>query len=315
MARRCVEATGFDTRGMAMAGIVTRGLHSTSDFPMLLANTAGKRLQSEFAAVPSALKRTARQSSARDFKAKTLVKLSGAPELLKVNEHGEFKRGSVSEASESYKIDTFGRIFGITRQALINDDLSAFASLAAKMGAAAGVFEAKTLSELLEANPTMADSKTVFHADHSNLTDGPLSIESLAAARLLFRKQVGLSGDLVDLSPRYLIVPADLETSAEKLLTQIAATKTDDVPAAARGLELVVEPRLTDTTAWYLAAAPGQAEGLEYSYLEGQVGPYFETRYGFDVDGVEIKVRLDFGAAFVEHRSWVKSSGDAVVEG
>jgi len=312
LARRCVEATGADTRGMSMAGIVTRGLHSTSDFPALLANTAGKRLQAEFAAVPSALKRTARQSSAKDFKLKTLVKLSSAPDLLKVNEGGEFKRGSVSEASESYKIETFGRIFGITRQALVNDDLDAFMSLSAKMGAAAGVFEAKTLSELVEANPVMADGNPVFHASHANLTDGPLSIESLSAARLLFRQQVGLASDLVDLSPRYLIVPAALETTAEKLLADITAAKTDDVPAAARGLELVVEPRLTDATAWYLAAAPGQAEGLQYSYLEGQEGPFFETRYGFDVDGVELKVRLDFGAAFVDHRAWVKSSGDAV---
>lgn len=309
LARRCVEAQGVDTRGMSAAQLVTRGLHSTSDFPEILANAANKRLQAEFAMVPSALKRTARQSSARDFKMKTVVKLSSAPDLLKVNEHGEFKRGTMVEAKESYRIETFGRIFGITRQALVNDDLSAFAGAAAKMGAAAGVFEAKTLASLLESNPVMADGQPVFHASHKNLSTGALSLESLSAARLLFRKQVGLSGDLVDLSPRYLVVPADLETVAEKLLADIAAAKVEDVPAAARGLELVVEPRLTNATAWYLAAAPGQIEGIEFSYLEGFEGPYFETRNGFDVDGVEIKVRLDFGAAFTEHRSWTKSSG------
>lgn len=309
LARRCVEAQGVDTRGMSAAQLVTRGLHSTSDFPEILANAANKRLQSEFSMVPSALKRTARQSSARDFKMKTVVKLSSAPDLLKVNEHGEFKRGSMVEAKESYKIETFGRIFGITRQALVNDDLSAFAGSAAKMGQAAGVFEAKTLASLLESNPVMADGQPVFHASHKNLSTGALSLESLSAARLLFRKQVGLSGDLVDLSPRYLVVPADLETAAEKLLADIAAAKVEDVPAAARGLELVVEPRLTNATQWYLAAAPGQIEGIEYSYLEGFPGPYFEMRNGFDVDGVEIKVRLDFGAAFTEHRSWTRSSG------
>lgn len=309
LARRCVDAAGVDTMGMSPASLVTRALHSSSDFPALLANVANKRLQAEFATVPSALKRTARQSSARDFKAKTTVKLSAAPDLLKVNEHGEFKRGSMVEASESYKIETFGRIFGITRQALVNDDIDAFMRTSAKLGAAAGVFEAKTLASLLEANPVMSDGKAVFHADHKNLSSGALSLTSLAAARLLFRKQVGLSGDLVDLAPRYLVVPSELETEAEKLLTQIAATKTDDVPAAARGLELVVEPRLTSATAWYLAAAPGQVEGMEFAYLEGFEGPYFETRAGFDVDGMEIKVRLDFGAAFTEHRSWVKSPG------
>ncbi len=310
MARRCIEAQGVDTRGMSAAQLVTRGLHSTSDFPEILANSANKRLQAEFAMVPSALKRTARQSSARDFKTKSVVKLSSAPDLLKVNEAGEFKRGSMVEAKESYRIETFGRIFGITRQALINDDLEAFAGAAAKMGAAAGVFEAKTLASLLESNPVMADGKAVFHADHKNIASAAaLSLPALGAARQLFRKQVGLSGDLVDLSPRYLIVPVELETTAEQLLTDIAAAKVEDAPAAARNLELVVEPRLTNATQWYLSAAPGQCEGLEYSYLEGFEGPYFETRQGFDVDGVEIKVRLDFGAAFLEHRSWVRNAG------
>ncbi|QLF70181.1 HK97 family phage prohead protease [Peteryoungia desertarenae] len=309
LARRCIEMTGTDTRGMSAAQLVTRGLHSTADFPEILANAANKRLQAEFAMVPSALKRTARQSSARDFKAKTTVKLSAAPDLLRVNEHGEFRRGTMVEAKESYRVETFGRIFGVSRQALVNDDLGAFAGAAAKMGAAAGVFEAKTLAALLESNPVMADGKAVFHADHKNLGTGALTMGNLAAGRLLFRKQVGLSGDLVDLAPRFLVVPSELETEAEQLLADIAAAKTEDVPAAARNLELVVEPRLTNPTAWYLAAAPGQVEGLEYSYLEGFEGPYFETRRGFDVDGVEIKVRLDFGAAFLEHRSWVKSPG------
>jgi hypothetical protein len=310
LARRCVEAQGVDTRGMSASALITRGLHSTSDFSVILGNVANKRLQAAFAAVPSALKRTARESSARDFKMKTIAKLSAAPDLLKVNEHGEYKRGSMVEAQESYKIETFGRIFGITRQALINDDLGAFASAAGKMGAAASVFEAKTLAALLEQNPVMADGQPVFHATHNNIaTAAALDHGPLGIARALFRKQVGLSGDLVDLSPRYLIVPAALETAAEKLLSEITATNTSDSNAFARTLELVVEPRLTNATQWYLSAAPGQCEGLEYSYLEGQAGPYFEVRNGFDVDGMEIKVRLDFGAAFTEHRSWVRNAG------
>ena len=38
--------------------------------------------------------------------------------LLKVPESGEFKRASMTEAAESYKLETFGRVVGITRQAL-----------------------------------------------------------------------------------------------------------------------------------------------------------------------------------------------------
>jgi hypothetical protein len=35
----------------------------------------------------------------------------------------------MAEAKESYAIDSYGRIFGITRKALINDDLGAFTDI------------------------------------------------------------------------------------------------------------------------------------------------------------------------------------------
>ena len=48
---------------------------------------------------------------------------------------------------------------------------------------------------------------------------------------------------------------------------------------------------------------------LEYAYLEGETGPYIETKNGFEVDGMQIKVRHDFGAGWVSHRGVVKNPG------
>ena len=62
-------------------------------------------------------------------------------------------------------------------------------------------------------------------------------------------------------------------------------------------------------TAWYLAASPNQIDTIEYAYLEGQQGAYIETRNGFDVDGVEIKCRLDFGAKAIDWRGLYKNPG------
>ena len=72
-----------------------------------------------------------------------------------------------------------------------------------------------------------------------------------------------------------------------------------------------VDPRLDakSSTGWYIAADPGQLDGLEYAHLEGEEGPQISIREGFTVDGVEWKVRLDFGAGFVEHRSWYRNPG------
>ncbi|MFP3325537.1 hypothetical protein R0K05_21000, partial [Planococcus sp. SIMBA_160] len=89
---------------------------------------------------------------------------------------------------------------------------------------------------------------------------------------------------------RYILCPPDLETTVEKILSTIQATTTDNVNVFAQALQIVVEPRLTDTAAWYVVADPGEIDGLEYAYLEGAQGPQTETRQGFDVDGVEVKV-------------------------
>ena len=51
---------------------------------------------------------------------------------------------------------------------------------------------------------------------------------------------------------------------------------------------------------------------IEYAFLEGQEGVFIETRMGFDVDGVEIKARLDFGAKAIDWRGLYKNPGVAL---
>lgn len=310
IAQDSLQRAGGQTTGLSKGEIVTRALHTTSDFSLILGDAVGRTLRQAYQAAPSGLKMVARQTTAPDFRSKHRVQLGEAPTLEPVPESGEFTRGTMAEAEETYRLGTFGRIIGISRQAIVNDDLGAFANLSGRIGAAAAAFEAKELVDLLEANPQMSDGKALFHADHGNLAGSAatLSETSLSEARLAMRKQTGLSKDLIDVTPRYLVVPADLETVAEKLLSQIQATRTDDVNPFA-SLSLVVEPRLTSATRWYLAADPTTIDGLEYAYLEGAQGPQIETRQGFEVEGVEVKVRLDFGAGFVDFRPFFKNDG------
>jgi hypothetical protein len=117
-----------------------------------------------------------------------------------------------------------------------------------------------------------------------------------------------LGGGLIDVTPWALLIPSDIETACEKVLATIAPTTTDDVNPWT-SLRLVVEPRFTDAYRWYLVANPASADGLEYAYLAGATGPQVESQAGFRIDGVEIKVRLDFGAGFVDHRSWYTNAG------
>ncbi|WP_430250428.1 prohead protease/major capsid protein fusion protein [Neorhizobium sp. DAR64860/K0K1] len=310
LARRSLEGNGVTTHGMAAGQVIERALHTTSDFGKVISSVGQTTLQASYGAVPSALKAAARRTTARDFKAKTAVRLGGFSNLEKVNEHGEFRRGTFSESAESLKLETFGKIFGMTRQMLVNDDLGAFSGIAQRLGKKASDLEAKILVDLLKSNPKMGDGLALFHATHKNLgTPASLSVDALSIARTSFRKQTDDTGELISVGPRYLVVGADLETQAEKILTSIQANQTQDVNVFGGKLELVVEPRLTNATEWFLAAPAEQVPGLEYAYLEGEEGPQFFEQFGFNVDGVEIKVRLDFGASFMDWRGWYCNIG------
>lgn len=317
------ETQGCRLRGlstMELAGAVlglTRaaGMQSTSDFALILANTANRRLQMAYDARPSAWRQFCRQSNVTDFKARFVNRLSEAPRLEKVGENGEFKYGKVTEQGESYALATYGKVIAFTRQSIINDDMAAFDRLPAMYGAAAADNEADVVWGIITANAAMSDGTALFHANHGNLgTGAALSVTSLSEARKNMRKQKNLqSKQIINVQASYLLVPAALETTAEQIIAQnmIPSQTSSVVPEWYRSLTPIVEPRLDDSsaTAWYLAADPSQIDTIEYAYLDGQEGVYTETRVGFEVDGIEIKARHDFAAKAIDWRGLHKNAG------
>jgi len=315
MAKELLTLRGESTMGLSPASIVTRALHTTSDFPIILGDTVGRVLRDAYQAAPAGVRRLGRQTTARDFRSVNKIMLGEAPLLEKLNEHGEIKAGTMAEAREAYKVETWARKIGITRQVLVNDDLGAFSDLARRMGQGAAETEARILVDLLEANsgngPKLSDNKTLFHADHGNKAGSGAAISdtTLSAARLALRTQKGIEDRTIRVTPKNLLVPPALETDAEKWLATVAPAKATDVNPFSGSLSLVVEPRLTSATRWYVTADPGEIDGLEYAYLSGNEGPQVESRSGWDVDGVEIRVILDFGTGFVDHRGWFMNPG------
>jgi phage head maturation protease len=315
MAKELLMLRGESTMALSPASLVTRALHTTSDFPIILGDTVGRVLRDAYQAAPSGIRRLGRQTSARDFRSVNKIMLGEAPLLEKLNEHGEIKAGTMAEAREAYKIETWARKIGITRQVLVNDDLGAFSDLARRMGQGAAETEARILVTLLEANsgngPTLSDTKALFHVDHGNRagTGAVISDGTLSAARLALRTQKGIEDRTIRVTPKNLLVPPALETVAEKWLATIAPATAADVNPFSGSLSLVVEPRLSSATRWYITADPGEIDGLEFAYLSGNEGPQVESRSGWDVDGVEIRVILDFGAGFIDHRGWFMNAG------
>jgi hypothetical protein len=322
LARDLLEMGGVSTRGLSRDELLARGFHSTSDFPNLLENVANKVLLQGYQAAPPGTKVIARQVLARDFRAMPRVQFGEAPTLLKVLEGGEFKRGKMADSKESYSVETYGRVIGVSRQALVNDDLGGFTTMARKFGQSAAEFESSQITGLLTANGTMNDGGALFNATavtttggHANLATGTgsaLSATSLATGVKAMRLQKGLDAVTpINVTPKFLIVPAALEYTALQLVSMITPASASDVNPHSGRYEVIVDARLdgASTTAWYLAADPAVIDGLEYAYLEDAPGVQLFTEEGWDRDGIEWKARLDFGCGAVEFKGLYKGAG------
>jgi len=315
-ARDALSRSG--TVGVAMMGreeLLQRAMHTVSDFPELLTGAGNRVLADAYKRAESPVKQLARQRTAADFRPLSTLKVGNFTKLEKVTEAGEIKALSTAEAKEGYSLETFGGIFSLSRKAIINDDLGAFARWGEMMGQAAAETEAGQLLALLTANAgagvTMGDGKALFHADHGNLAAAGslLDVLSLDTARQAMRTQKMQDGKTpVNVVPRFLLVSPALETAAEKLLTSIQPNTTADVNPFGGKLSLLVEPRLTGN-GWYLFGDPSTAPVLEYAYLSSAAGPQLSSRDGWEVLGREFRVTLDFGAGATDHRGAYRNAG------
>jgi len=317
IARMLMEERGERTTGLRPGEIITRTL-TTSDLPELLTGAGNRVLRDAYMAHQSGIMAVFKQTTNDDFRARQVLATSEAPELLEVKQGAEYKYGAMAETKESYALATYGRIMGISRQGLINDDLGAFASMSRQYGQAASELVAKTLTELVHSNPTLAQSQAqVFSSTHLNLTTGTtaaaVNIDNIGVGVAAMRLQRGISGNIaLGLGPKYLLVPASKEQLARQYTSQAyQPTEAGSVNPWAKELVPVVEPRLDalSTSAWYLFADPATFTCFEYAYLAGEEGPQIGFREGFNIDGVEFKVRLDLGAGAVEYRGAHKNAG------
>lgn len=317
MAETILRQRGERTEMLSKSDLIHRATHATSDFPLLLKNSLGKILVGGYESEPASHSQWVKTTESPDFKEQSRISRSDAPELEKVLEAGEYTYGSFGERQEVFTIAKYGRLFRLSWEALVNDDLTAFSSLLAAFGASARRKESDLVytgpSGLLT-NPLMSDSTELFHTDHSNIitSTSDLSVDSLSEGRKLMRLQTGQNGGLLNIIPKFLIVPVELESAAEVLLAALAqpGQTNSGVPNVSwvRNLELVVEPRLDadDVNSVYLAASPTQADTFEISYLEGERGLFFEEKPGFESDDLTTKARLSFAVAPIDWRGLVK---------
>lgn len=316
VAKECLAAQGIRWQSKSRTEIAQLAFQSTSDFPFILADVAGKTLRAGYEMVPSQWRQIADRRSAADFKTQKELTLDSNARLELVPESGEFKHGKLVEGKESWSLSTYGKIIAITRQAIINDDLGAFTRTPQLLGQEVAMLEADTVFGIVTANGHLRDGEDLFSAAHANHQDSGATISAteIQNVSMLMMVQTSPGGKALGIVPRYLVAPVALSYLAGQYTSTgyVPAEPSKINPFAGR-LTPIIDQRLdaADPKKWYLFADPAAPNStvLIYAYLQGQEGPYTETRNGFDVDGVEIKIRHDFGAAAVDYRGAAMDDG------
>ena len=350
IAERFVERMGVNTNRMTGKDIAMVALghpatlnrfkiqreayHSTGSFANLMLDAANKTLLAGYEESPYTWSMWARQAmSVPDFKNINRIRFSemATPEM--VPENHDYPESQMSDSKESYKVEKYGSVFTITWETVVNDDLDAISRIPAMQGAACRRKQNQAVYAVLTSNPTMADDGALFNntaqttaGGHANLagTTGVPSVASLNAGFTSMRTKTGLRNDVIlNIAPRYLIVPAALEATALELFT---STGRPDVggdttgnsgvqniygPGGRRSVTIVSDAVLdgNSATAWYLAADPSQVDTIELSFLQGEESPVLESEWDFDKDVYKNKVRQTFGVAAIDYRGLYKNAG------
>ena len=307
-------------------GIVRRdyAYHTTSSFANLLMDASNKTLLAAYEEAPYTWSLWARQAtSVDDFKNINRVRFSESPDLDVVPENKEYPEGRMSDSKESYSVNKFGKMFSVSWETVVNDDLDAISRIPAMHGAAARRTQNKKVYEVLTANALMGDGVALFgaHASGSNASGAAAapSVTTLNTAFAAMRLQKGLNSDAVlNIVPRYLIVPVAYEATALELVNSIsynAANNNEGVkniygPGGPRNLTVIGEPVLdgNSTVNWYLAADPSQIDTVEISFLSGEESPVLETEWDFKTDTYYNKVRQTFGVKAIDWRGLYRNA-------
>lgn len=315
LARESLQREGLQANFGDNMELARQAINSTSTFPAIMANLANKSVMVGFNEAETTYQIWAGKGSNRDFKEAARVALSEAGNLELVPEGGQFQQDFLGEASARTKVATYGKLFSLTRQAIINDDLGLFSKIATKYGSAAKRLVNKMVYAQLTGNVKMQDNVALFDSKHGNVaaTGEALSVKAIAKAITAMRRQKGITGDAtLNITPKYLVVPPELEMVAYQIVNSTAAVDgvNSGVVNPYKGRFVVVaDAELTDPDAWYLVADASQHDTIEVTYLNGVETPRLETRQGFDVDGIEYKVAFDCGVSALDFRGVFKNAG------
>lgn len=252
----------------------------TSDFPVLFGTVLERQLRAKYNLTVPDFAKYVKVGTQNDFRmAYDMATYGNRAVLGVVKERGEFKDRALNDGKFVIGLQKYGAGFGLSWEAVINDDLGAFSDIADDLVLSARLTESKYVTQLYAgasgplaySAPSGVQSQQVglFSASAAHPIDAgtfsnyvtatPLNAANLLTAITALKSQKDADGNPIMFSKIILVVPQGKEVAALTLLsnnlliataltssssTSIQPGTTSENIITKFGLELVVNPWL-----------------------------------------------------------------------
>lgn len=316
------------------------------DFPSFLYGPLRQSMYAGYDEVETNYRWYAAVENAPDFRSRRMRGLTGMTRPGYVGEHGEFPQMRRGErAGGELIVDTYGGVYSMTRQLIINDESNDLLNSApTEMGRSAAEFIVETIIAFIESNPNAPDGAPMWSTTRGNQTTLLLSEDALATAVAAMTKQRDDDGRRIRVAPRRLLVGdprwqlvADRIINSQLTGAQGGATAGASPVTGTQALDkgtrnpvqgilpndaVVYDAYLSDPNDWYLFADTGRVPAFAVGFLNGQERPRVYLKnpemrnvlggggqdpYTFELRSLDWLVEFDFGVATVDHRGTFRS--------
>ena len=308
----------------------------TTDWAEILGNTLNRQMMKEFAndEYSSWKKIVSSIVPVRDFRAQRRLQLGGYGVLSTVAEQGTYQAlTSPGDTESTYTPAKKGGLESITMEMVANDDVGSIRMVPKKLGVAAAITIYRNVFDMIVENLEQDGSTDLCTSTRGNASGSHVALTSANLDVALYTmRQLAKYGDSINYLgsayvPRYLVIPAELESMAMRLYkSDIAIAQTGGgsdgsstvfnatEPNLHKGkFEPIILPYWTDATEWAVIADPKKAPTIEVGFFNGKQEPELFVQDNptvgsvFTSDKITYKIRYIYGFGCLDYRSFYYS--------
>ena len=224
-----------------------------SAFVSILDNTVGHSMLIGHVAAPTTFQLWTKAGSLPNLKATPGFRLSEAGSPQAIRQNGEFEWDEMTDEGIVRKLNTYAIGWGLTEDAIINDDLGIITDMPMAYATACRRQINADVYALLNTNPLIYDGVALFDKDHANLaaSGSSPSVISIGAGRRAMMSQKGLRKlQALNIQPRFFLLGTDAELTGLQLLASTADPAANNsgvvIPTMIRTLIPICDGEISD---------------------------------------------------------------------